>query len=490
MALTSEEESKLKAIIAAFDGGQQVDDLPQSDMSATDKIVEVFDKKSGRSEQMSLKSAVQMGQHPWCGLVWNLDNATPKAATYVGSLELLQTLPAELGLGCYLVKNDHSRRKLDSKDHYKYATGETAKLDGSEGHYQWGWGKEWYMVIKTVGRLHYEMVSPTPIPGEYNYKIPVGSISAAGFATLERSTGKLVSYINEGTDYRGGNNDSTLDNTNRTMLGKAATNQTTEYWRAAARKNGTGWLCTTMRHTSAIAVLFGVIFGTHYDQDAVNSQKDANGLYQGGLGAGVTQMPDWGGYNGYRPVVPMSAGIELGDACGEASYEVKKDDGTVVYTAKIPSFFGYKNGYGLLWRHMDDEQVRCNEDTSVTHLVAPSIYGTWTIGSADGMVAYSTSPTKGEGYIKTLSMEHLENFPTATGASESTYWTSYFWNTSGATSGFRVCLRGASAINGGPCGLSTLDVYYAVSLAYVNCGAALCEAASEWSVEPVYYEAA
>lgn len=44
MALTSEEESKLKAIIAAFDGGQQVDDLPQSDMSATDKIVEVFDK--------------------------------------------------------------------------------------------------------------------------------------------------------------------------------------------------------------------------------------------------------------------------------------------------------------------------------------------------------------------------------------------------------------------------------------------------------------
>jgi hypothetical protein len=77
MALTSEEESKLKAIIAAFDGGQQVDDLPQSDMSATDKIVEVFDKKSGRSEQMSLKSAVQMGQHPWCGRVWNLDNATP-----------------------------------------------------------------------------------------------------------------------------------------------------------------------------------------------------------------------------------------------------------------------------------------------------------------------------------------------------------------------------------------------------------------------------
>ena len=490
MAFTENEETKLKAIIAAFDNAQQVDDLPQSDMSATDKIIEVFDKKSGKSEQMTIKNAVQLGQHPWCGRVWNLDNATTKAAAYVGSLELLQNLHQELELGCYLVKNDHTRRKLDSKDHHKYATGEAAKLDGSEGHYQWGWGKEWYMVIKTVGRLHYEMISPWPIQGEFNYKIPIASISAAGFATIERSTGKLVSYINDGADYRGGNNDATLDNTNRTMLGKPATQQTTEYFRAAARKNGTGWLCTTMRHTAAIAVLFGVIFGTHYDQAAVNSAKDENGLFQGGLGVGVTQMPDWNGYNGYRPVVPMSAGIELGDSCGESSYEVKKDDDTVVYTAKIPSFFGYKNGFGNLWRMMDDEQVQCNEDTSVVHLVAPSIYGTWTIGKAEGMIAYSKSETKGEGWVKELCMEHLENFPTKKGGTETTYWTSYFWNNSGGTSGFRCCLRGANANNGGLCGLSTLSVDNAVSDAFASCGAALCEAASEWSVEPTYYAAA
>lgn len=487
MAFTESEETKLKAIISAFDNAQQVDDLPQSDMSATDKIIEVFDKKSGKSEQMTIKNAVQLGQHPWCGRVWNLDNATPQAATYIGSLELLQNLHQELGLGGYLVKNDHTRRKLDSKDHHKYATGETAKLDGSEGHYQWGWGKEWFMVIKTVGRLHYEMISPWPIQGEFNYKIPIASISAAGFATLERSTGKLVSYINDGADYRGGNNDATLDNTNRTMLGKPVTQQTTEFFRAAARKNGTGWLCTTMRHTTAIAVLFGVIFGTHYDQAAVNSAKDANGLFQGGLGAGVTAMPDWGGYNGYRPVVPLSAGIELGDSCGESKYEVKKDNGTVVYTAKIPCFFGYKNGFGNLWRMMDDEQVQCNADTSVTHLVAPSIYGTWTLGKADGMIAYSKSITKGEGFVKELCMDHLENFPTSVGATVSTYWTSYFWNTSGEKSGFRCCLRGALANNGGLCGLSTLGVNNAVSVSYADYGAALCEAASEWSVEPTYY---
>ena len=56
--------------------------------------------------------------------------------------------------------------------------------------------------------------------------------------------------------------------------------------------------------------------------------------------------------------------------------------------------------------------------------------------------------------------------------------------------GFRLCLRGAIADNGGLCGLSALFVNNAVSDAVAHYGAALCEAASEWSLEPVYYEAA
>ena len=68
-------------------------------MTATDKQIEVYDKKSGTAQQMSLKDAVDMGQNLWCGRVWNLDNATPQAATYVGSRELLRELPVQLGLG-------------------------------------------------------------------------------------------------------------------------------------------------------------------------------------------------------------------------------------------------------------------------------------------------------------------------------------------------------------------------------------------------------
>lgn len=153
-------------------------------------------------------------------------------------------------------------------------------------------------------------------------------------------------------------------------------------------------------------------------------------------------------------------------------------------------FFGLKNGFGNLWRMPDDEFCQVNSDKTMTHLVAPSIYGSWTIGNASGMIALSKSPGGGEGWNKSLSMEHLENFCTQIGATESTYLTCYFWNTSGATSGFRLCLRGGSAHYGGQCGLSTLGVSDAVSGSNVSYGAALCEAASEWSLEPVYYEAA
>ena len=438
----------------------------------------------------ALKADLSVGQHAWCGRVWNTANGTPKAATTIGSLEILRELPYALGLGAYLVQNDHSRKKLDSKDHHKYATGAAAKLDGTEGHYQWGWGRKFYIVIKEVGGLHYEQIGLKPIPGEFNYEIPIASMSAAGFATIERSTGRMVSYLNTSTNYRGGNNDATLDSKNRTLLGKPATNMTSEAFRAAARKNGKGWLSTSMRHTAVISILFSVIFGTHYVQNTYNANKDANGLYQGGLGMGTTTMPNWDTFNSYNPILPMSAGTELGDACGEGTYAVKDDAGKTVYTAKIPCFFGLKHPFGNLWRLMDDEQCRVNADNSMTHLVAPSIYGTWTLGSTTGMKAMSKSPGKGEGFITRLSLDNLENFPTAIGGTESTYWTSYFWNSVEGTSGFRVCRRGGSANVGGQCGLSALNVNNGVGGANANIGAALCEAASEWSLEPVYYEAA
>lgn len=78
--------------------------------------------KNGNVTKISLealKADLSLGSHTWCGRVWNTANATPKAAMVVGDIDVLRELPLTLGLGAYLVKNDHSRRKLDATDHYK-----------------------------------------------------------------------------------------------------------------------------------------------------------------------------------------------------------------------------------------------------------------------------------------------------------------------------------------------------------------------------------
>ena len=492
MALTESEESKLRTIISAFENGQQIDDLAIASAAVQDKEIEVFDKVTGASGRMGLRDAVQMANAPYFARYWNMDSATPTAAGWEGSLEFGQNLPDELGLGCYLVKNDHSRRKLDPTNHYRFATGETAKLDGSMGHYQWGWGKTFYIAFWQQARRFYVAVSLSPIAGKWNYRIPVGSMSASGHACMERSTTTLVSYINDDPNYRGGDNSTSYDGTPKTLCGRAVTSITTETARAAARRNGSGWLAGTMRHSAVVKVLFEVIFGTRNVQAAYNSNRDANGLYQGGLGSGVTNLSwgTWGDYNGYRPFLHTSAGVELADSCGIANTEVKDADGNVIYTAPVPVFFGLKNMHGYLWRIQDDEFGKCNADGSITHLVAPSIYGEWTCGVETGMKAYSTTPPTGEGYIKSMAYDKLEMFPTATGGSESTYMCDYFWNTSGATSGFRLVLRGCRADDGSRSGASGVSVGGAVSSSNVDFGAPLCEAVEEWTVEPEYAEVA
>ncbi len=490
MAFTEAEETKLRTIITAFDEGQQVDDLPRGTSDVSDKSIEVFNSKTGQSEQMPLKEAVDMANAPYFERVWNTAVATPLAAAWGGSLSMGQNLPDILKLGTYLVKNDHSRRKLDPTNHYRFANGETARLDGSMGHYQWGWGIKWYYACWLAGGLFHQAISPTPIPRQYNYEIPVGSMSAHGFASLERDTNTLVSYINNDANYRGGGNNSAWDGTYRTLCGKAVTNMTCEAMRAAARRNGTGWLCGTMRHSTAVKILFEVIFGTRDIQATYNPNRDSDGLYQGGLGSGVTTWSGaWNTYNGYNPFLPTDVGIELGDSCGVVNYEVKDEGGNTIYTAPVPVFFGLKNAFGYLWRHEDDEFAKANADSSMIHLVAPSIYGTWTIGVETGMVAYSTMPA-GNFYIKSVSYDHLENWPTQSGGSASTYHCDHCWNGSGITSGFRLVLRGCNAYHGAAAGSSDVSVYDAVSSARVNIGSPLCEAEEEWSLDPVYAAAA
>ena len=432
------------------------------------------------------------------GRVWNLANSTPVADHYVGNLSFGQELPAWLGLGCYIVKADHTRKKLMADNHYKYEDGTPAKLDGTDGHYQWGWGKKFYIVVKQQGDELALIVAKGKIPGEYNYEIPIASESAAGWATMERSTGKLVSYINMGTDYRGGNNDSAKDGAFNTLIGKPVTNITTNDFLTAARLNGDGWLGASMRFECVKAILFYVIMGNLNVQAAYNASKDINGLYQGGLGAGPTNAGGWWGNDfGYFPAIPMSAGIDMGDRLGVFTYDVKDGNGDTLQTMYCTCFFGLKNGVGgIMWKMMTDELLVCQADKSQKHYYASKICkvnGDWTYSIGESLTGFTEGgqtpayESGNWGYITRVLFKNLQLMPLAVGGDDTHRFADGYYNPA-ETSGFRLVLRSGTLDLGGLCGLSFVVGDAGVGLASANDGSSLCEAAEEWKAEAEYVE--
>ena len=115
--------------------------------------------------------------------------------------------------------------------------------------------------------------------------------------------------------------------------------------------------------------------GTRNSKAAFNAQLDANGLRQGGFGAGATNMPDWGNYNGWYPVIPTSVGLEMGDGVGLVDYSVTNADGVAVHQCKVPVFFGLVNaGFGNLWRWVRGLTISQTAGEKTEVFVAKSMY--------------------------------------------------------------------------------------------------------------------
>ncbi len=421
---------------------------------------------------------------------WNMNNSSPIGEA-VGNLDYLRSLPTLLGLGCYLVDRNHGRRKLDPTNHYKFATGETAKLDGSMGDYMWGWGTKWYYAWWVEGSYYYEAASLKPIPGRLNYVIPVGSMSALGTSIVDRENLELVSVVSTAAKYRGGNNDAAKDSAYNTLLGRAATGLTAETFGSYARKKGDGWEGYWYAFHGAMGALVRIIFGTRNVQSGYNANKDSNGLYQGGFGSGVTGASSWWSdsdkYN-YYPFLPTTVGIDLADNCGVSNYTVKNSAGATVYTAPVPVFFGLKNFFGYMGRWERGKLISKVAGGGGDIYVVPKLHSNYSMGSLSGLTKVGSVPAAVTAstweYIKQLSMQNLAHIPTVTGATTSTYYADGFYNDN-AVSGLRVPSVGGYAYYGGYAGLEYLHVYYGVSTSYTHYGSPLCEADENWDTTPI-----
>ena len=469
MAFTAAQEATLIQVADAFTRGKKINELGKAGGGIEDYTVEVQDH-TGESKNLNLLQAINIANKRIACRRWNETFSTSVGEAF-GNIDFLRDLPSVLGLGCYLVTDDRVRRKLDPTNHYKFQDGTPAKLDGTMGQYMWCWNKHYYASWKE-GNYLYEAVSTEPIEGKESYCIPEGGTAAVGGGVLDRTNTILCSVINETAQYRGGGNQSDWDGTYRTQLGKVATGITYRNYSTYARKRGEGWDANWYVAEAVPEYLFRIIFGTRHIQTSVNPNLDANGLYQGGLGAGVTEMPDWNGYNGYNPVVPCSAGVELGDGCGEAVYNILKADGSTVYAAKVPVFFGLKNLYGHTYRIVRGIIINAGAEKTEGY-VAPSLYASYNDASLDGMIKACELP-RSEGYIKRVSMNKLAMLPTEVGASASTYFADHFYTNAASSQGFRCRLAGCHANAGATAGSSYTDSRNPVTTATANVSAPLC----------------
>ena len=81
-----------------------------------------------------------------------------------------------------------------------------------------------------------------------------------------------------------------------------------------------------------------------------------------------------------------SAGVEFADGLGVYTYPIKKADGTTVYNAPIPVFFGLRNFYGNLWCGKNRIVAEKQADKSYRFFVAKSSLTSWDYSKTSEML--------------------------------------------------------------------------------------------------------
>ena len=432
MAFTEQEEQETRRILTAFQHAKRINDLEWAEGNPRDMVVAVQDDDGG-TLKMNLKEAVGMAANPMAGRYWDETNASPGPARYYGSLSALQELPQKLGLGRYLVTDDRVRRKLDPTDSTRFEDGSPARLDGNMGQCMWCWNAHYFTTWRE-GNYTIEVITFLPVEGKKSIYVPAGGISWFNAGVLDRTDLKLCSVISEEERYRGGDGRVLSEFPNlpddspcKNMLGMPVSAIVLTEAGQYARKRGEGWEACWYVARAVIEYTLRLIFGTRNIQSDYQVGLDANGLMHGGLGNGVTEMPDWNSFNATYPLIPTCVGLEKGDGTGIVEYDITQGDGTVVYKAPVPVFFGLVNPFGHLYTGVRGLLIDWTPER-IQAYVAPSMYAAFDETTTDGLLWAAELPVETEGFIKKYSTHLLCCLPTELGATPSAYFCDYYYN--------------------------------------------------------------
>ena len=180
--------------------------------------------------------------------------------------------------------------------------------------------------------------------------------------------------------------------------------------------------------------------------------------------------------------------VTLKDSAGREYEKTIEEAGATKAINNIPSFYGLKNDYKYLGAISENMLLSANADYSQSLFINNNVDGSlMNLDSTSGLTHIATGPA-GSGwlYSKNYTMKNLAFFPgIELGASASTYYCDGYYNPH-INSGLRAAYLLGYANVGGNAGSLYLHGDRAVSGAYANLGAFLCEWAEAFTTEPFW----
>ena len=334
---------------------------------------------------------------------------------------------------------------------------------------------------ETDGNIIRVKLSLLPLDGFL--EIPKMYVSAYE-ASIERSTGKLCSVVNEATDYRGGNNNANYDGTYRSFLGRPVTSISRTAFRTAARKRKSGsseWNCYLYQVHKALFWLFTVEYATLNSQAAFNAELTSEGYRQGGLGAGVSDWSwsDWSTLNGGYPVVPCGHTDTLGNSTGVVAYTALNADGSELKTSNVPRYRGVENPFGHIWKWTDGINVRispteANGGDNLSKVFVCEDPSKLNDTNYNGY-KHVGNEARTEGFVKEIIFgEEGEIMPSLVGGGSTQFFCDYHYTNIPTTETLRGVLFGGDALNGAYDGLACVNLNNTPTYSDNNVGSRLC----------------
>ncbi len=475
MALTSDEESKVKQIITAFENGKRLSDLPEATgTNPFGMYTEVLDT-DGESKKAALASMLPYLEEQ-CAYGIEFDTAVSSpACTRIGSSGLHKRLPVHSRMRGVLLDDDGNVVEyLDPQDW----TGNVR--DGSRGQVMVEIPMH-YRRFETDGTKRRVKLSEYPLPGYHC--VPTAYVSAYE-AAMQRSSGKLASVVNSSPDYRGGfAGGAQWDGTYRTLIGRPVSAINRAAARSAARKRKAGsveWNCMTYGLWKTVYWLYVVEYASLDSQAAYDAALTDDGFRQGGLGQGVTTLQNtadwsWDGFNDENPFVPCGLTDRFGNRTGVGMYTMADAGGGRVFAVSVPRYRGLENPFGHIWSWLDGINVRASASGQPSMVYVSDNPGVFNDTDYDGFRHVGDTVSKG-GYVREIIFgEGGEIMPLSVdGGSSSTYFCDQGEGKSYDVLTLCGVLAGGRADFSSQCGLALLNFANNPSILPPTAGTRLC----------------